>query len=143
MLFVTQTPQALLKKLKSTPSFPVTKKCIEDLAKLAIELGPEGLTSAWVEANAKRSSRRASAKPKSEDAAYMATAMTTFYKSKKMKSSEAAEALVDYSREYRGELPKPAASVTKGTAAALKWLISNLGDSGARVLVDAFVKEYR
>ncbi|MEL6567250.1 MAG: hypothetical protein AAFQ22_02455 [Pseudomonadota bacterium] len=136
---MTQTPDNLLKKLKATPSFEVTPKSIEDLAKLAIDLGPRGFSARWEELNAKPVRKTKAKKPVSPELKSATDTLNKFYKARQMKSGEAAKALVNFAQKFDAGLPVPTAASKKSAVGAVKWLASKTSDVTAKEMADRFV----
>lgn len=137
---MTQTPAALLKKLKSTPSFRVTPVCIEELAKLAVKLGPKEFSELWVELNPVTKKRAKRAAPQlSPQLKVTIELLTGFYKEREMKSAEAASALMSYSERSVPSLPNPTKASRGSVPAAVKWLGQKIGHNETQKLASEFV----
>ena len=120
----------------------MTRECIKGLAAFAAESGASGLADIWADLTAKPKPKAPRKAAKSPDARHASVLMTKFYKQKKMRSGEAAEALVDYALERKKGLPEPRPADIKGVAGALKWLGTQMGDFSALKLIEDFVAEH-
>lgn len=146
-----EIPTALLKKLKSSPKSKITDSDVRALARLAIDEGEEAFVECWRAANAKpvkptaQKVARAPAKSKSDSQTTQKAAakLKAFGDARGLRSDELARAFLSFAAEQETGLPRPPASASKGSPAAVRWLEAKTSDSQTLSLTELFVIKFR
>lgn len=141
---MTIPPQDLLKKLKPTASFAVDRESIVELARLAISVGEEGFADAWVSASqpVRKPVAPRKAKPVDPRIAAAEDNLSSFAKSRNLRSAECAIAFIRYVQGASAGLPEPTKTASSSIASAVKWVAAKVRTDGVDLMASAFVEKF-
>jgi hypothetical protein len=135
------TSDDLLKKLKPTKTFGVTKSDVKALAELAISIGPERFVERWSKLTQTKAVKRSNSAQSSELADIKAKT-TRFGAKRKLSSAQTAQAIYAYFKSQKKAASLPTRSAEKGVSAMIDWLAKESGVEAVLYLLESFFAKY-